>query len=278
VGVELAVASISVEGAPSVTGDVTVAMLPLSAELDGSPVGELALLCPLDELATLARRMLDDPEPDKVRALSRDERDAVGEVLNLMSGALDAAVREALDERMHARPRAWRDSSEPGGTEPASPAEFALAHAVLQISGAGSVRLWLRVPAELATEPPVRPSTQRRRVLLLGLAAEQTSALEAVLSGARFDVAARPADAPDLDEVIGSVHAILLGGGAQGGEVCRSLRLANGSWAAAIVACLEKPSRADVIQAMSCGASHVLALPASQIDVLRVLELARTRG
>ncbi len=44
------------------------------------------------------------------------------------------------------------------------------------------------------------------------------------------------------------------------------------------VLCLKEPTRASVLQALDCGASHVLVVPCNEIDLLKVLRAAQSRG
>ena len=61
-------------------------------------------------------------------------------------------------------------------------------------------------------------------------------------------------------------------------DLCRRLRLDNRTWDIPILACSPEPDRAGIIAAMEAGASHVLALPAEEVEILRVLSLAESGG
>ncbi|MFQ5473901.1 MAG: hypothetical protein ACE5FA_13605, partial [Dehalococcoidia bacterium] len=86
-GTDLESGPVSVE-ASSDPPEGDLAVLSIVCEVEDEPLAMLSLASPLAEIATLARRMLNDQEPDKERELSDDDVDAVGEVLNLMSGAV----------------------------------------------------------------------------------------------------------------------------------------------------------------------------------------------
>jgi hypothetical protein len=278
IGVNLEVGEVSLETSSEVSGG-PFAVLPLAVELDSKRVGDLTLGSPLDDIAVLARRMLEDPQPDKIREISEAERDAIGEVLNLMSGAVDAAVRAHWNGAAHARPLPWWRSDQPGENR-LDEGEFALARAQIEIPSAGTVALWLRIPAQFGQASPAAPVSRRLgSVLLLGLDAALQAALEEVLVRAQVKVDAKAPQDPALGEALGATEAAVLSGDrGEALQLCRALRLGNSTWELPLLLCLQNPTHSSVVEAMRCGASHVLAVPADEITILRVLQLVRAEG
>jgi hypothetical protein len=253
-----------------------LAVLPLSAEVDGKRLCELVLASPLEQIATLARRLLDDDDPDKARDLDAGQLDAIAEVLNLMSGAVDQAVRAALKDTVRTRPLSWWRTTQPGEHELPS-AQCAVAHAEIQIPSAGIVGVWLRVPAELFARTRSGPTKKKLgRVLLLGLDGELRQTLERVLGSAQIAVDARDTEGLEIATLQDSTEAIVVSGDSEGAlELCRKLRLHNATWELPAIVCFEEPTHESVLHALESGASHVLGVPAEEIDVLRVLRLAQ---
>jgi hypothetical protein len=252
------------------------AVLPVAVELDDAELGQLELSCPISEIATLARRMLGDEEPDKVRELSAEDQDAIGEVLNLMSGAIDQSVREHLDAGLHARPLSWWRSDEPGENAFAE-GEHLLGRGSIDVPGGGHVEICLRVPPGLLEKGATADApAQRGCVLLVGLEGEQEAALRSTLEAARQEVCNAELGSRELGELAARASAIMMAGEAEE-ALALSLRLrrANRTWSTPIILCLREPTRDAVIRALESGASHVLCVPADDTTLLRVLQAAR---
>ncbi|MFQ5699662.1 MAG: hypothetical protein ACE5IL_15460 [Myxococcota bacterium] len=253
-----------------------LSVLPVAAEIDDEPVGTLTLSVPTQELATLGRRMLGDDEPDKERALTSDDLDACGEVLNLMIGAVDSAFREHLNQALRCRPLAWWRTDDPGECAFAAE-ESGLASAALGIPGGGAVHLTLRFPVGLLEQgADLRSTRVQGRFLLLGLEAGTVETLAAVMESARLSVESLPFEAEEFDEKIDEADVILLPGDTDEdlGRV-RTIRTSNDHWTSRCIVCMKEPTRERVLRALEDGATHVLRVPAMEIDLLRVLQSAR---
>jgi hypothetical protein len=253
------------------------AVLPLDVELEAGRLARLELASPLEDLARIARRMLGSDDPDAKRELSAEERDAIGEILSLMGGAVDAALRE-LDPGLRPRALAWWRSDEPGDASFAGGAHL-VARASLTVPGSPDVDLLLRLPPELLERAGSAPShPQPGRVLFFEVEAETGKALARSLAAARIEwQQARPGD-PELADLWPQVGAAIVSAASERGfEIARALRCGNGSWQLPLLMCAAAPTRALVIRALDCGASHVLAVPAPDAEVVRVLALARAR-
>lgn len=276
IGVDLEVGPIDI--APDAElPDTELAVLPVSVELDDQPLCEVAVWSPLTEIATLARRLLDDGEPDKVRPINDDEVDAIGEVLNLMSGAVDQALRECVNSSLRTRPAQWwRTDDASGRALPAG--EYLRAHAQIAIPGAGSVGLYFRISPKLFGKGrETRTKHRLGRVLLLGLEDELRSSLAKILAEAQVVVDSAEPDDETVSELLSTTEAIFLSGDRENAyTLVRRLRLANESWDIPSIFCLKQPSKGSVVRALDCGASYVMAVPADEISVLRVLRAART--
>ncbi len=275
IGVELTLAETSVETAEeSPEGDLAV--LPSGLEVDGAALGSLTLYFPLAAAATLARRMLGDAEPEKERALAADELDAVGKVLNLCSGAIDASLRAHVNPGALARPLPWWRTAEPGSNT-FEPGSRVLARSELLVPGGSAIPIFLRFPRTLLAETSVAQVSQLEGiVLLLGLDADACEGLAPVLASARFEVRKQPLDAPDRGEAAAAATAVFLpGDAALALAACRQLRLANDTWRTPTIVCMKEPTKQRVIDAVAHGANHVLRIPADALTVLRVMKLAR---
>jgi hypothetical protein len=253
------------------------AVLPLDVELDAGKLARLELASPLEDLARVARRMLGSDDPDAKRELSPEDRDAIGEILSTLGGAIDAALRE-LDPGLRPRALAWWRSDEPGDASFAG-GVHQVARASLTVPGSPDVDLLLRLPPELlARGGSAQASRKPGRVLFFEVDAETGKALARSLAAAHIEwQQARPGD-PELAELWPQVGAAIVSAASERGfEIARELRSGNASWQLPVLMCAAAPTRALVIRALDCGASHVLAVPASDAETLRVLGLARAR-
>ncbi len=253
------------------TGDLAV--LPASIEVDGAALGTLTLHSPLPAVATLGRRMLGDAEPDKERELSTEELDSVGEVLNLWSGAIDAALREHVSSGARSRPLRWWRTAEPGENA-FEPGPCVLASAALAVPGGGEVPLFLRIPDHLLETTGATKVQQATGIaLLLGMDAGAAEALTRVLAGARFEVRSGALTAEDRAAAIAAAAAVFLSGDDPAAlAACRELRLGNATWRKPAIVCMKEPTRSRVLEALRDGASGVLRLPADDMAVLRLLK------
>jgi CheY-like chemotaxis protein len=274
IGVELVVGEISVTTSTSVP-DGTFAVLPLVTDAGNV---QLTLASALEDIGVLARHMIGAPDPDKVRELGKEELNAVGELLNLMSGAVDTAAREELGPRAHVRPLRWWRSDEPGENR-FPEGEATIASAEIQIPGSAKVSIWLRLPREF-TSPTAQsaPTARRATVLLISIEAALRAELERVFGRAQLTVAAHERADEALREVMHQADVIVIpGDSAEELELCRQIRLGNETWQIPVLACLQEPSHSSVVACMEAGASHVLAVPADDVQLLRVLQQARRR-
>ncbi len=259
------------------SGDLAV--LPIACEVEDESLPMLHLACPLAEIATLARRMLNDEEPDKERALSTEDLDAVGEVFNLMSGALDQVIREQVNATLHPRALPWWRTSEPGENRFAE-GEFLLATGSLNVSGGSRVKLLLRFPPQLLEQPAQGGENEdRKQVLLLGLAEELAQSLRSALESAQMQVEATDPGSDQVEASYERAETIFLSGeGDEALELCRRLRLDDKTWRKTTILCMQEPTRSRVVRAIECGASHVLRVPADEKMVLEVLSRPRPQA
>lgn len=276
IGVELSLGESKVETQEDAPGG-ELGVLPIGLEIDGNSIGAMTLHAPLNGLASLGRRMLGDAEPDKERELSSDDLDAIGEVLNLWSGAVDGAVRERVNAAVRSRPLKWWRTPEPGENAFES-GSHVLARSALVIPGGVEVPVFLRFSTSLLEEASTATAGKiEGSVLLLGLDAATSEVFARLLGAARFEVRTQAIDAADRFEAIRAADVVLLGGEAAAVfDACRQLRLANATWRKPAIVCMNGPTRKSVLDALDSGASNVLALPASDTTVLRVMKQARS--
>jgi len=253
-----------------------LAVLPMSVEFDDQVLCGLTVSSPLQEIATLARRLLDDDDPDKEREINEDEVDAIGEVLNLMSGAIDQSIREHINPGYRSRPLSWWRSDQPGDNS-LPDGEHVVASGRINIPSAGSVCIVFRISPKLfgLTQQTTARRTQGH-VLLLGLEEAVRTSISGILAQAQVVVdSAEPGD-DALGELLGSTEAIFLSGDQSGGfELVRNLRLAHDTWQIPSIICLAEPTKSSVMRALHHGATYVMAVPADEISLLRVLRAAR---
>ncbi len=249
-------------------------VLPVSCEIDDKEFGTLTLSSPLSELAGLGRRMLGEEEPDKEGELSEDDLDAIGEVLNLMSGAVDQVIRDQVNASVRSRPLPWWRTSDPGENS-FSEGEHHIAIAVLDVPGGVGVNLTLRLPLQLLDKGGEAEATKSSgKILLLGLEEEIQNSIQSVLIAARMEVELRALDAGDLSQALKDVDRVFMTADDEAGfERCRELRMANDTWQLPAVLCMKEPTRETVIKAVESGASHVLAVPTDEMTLLRVLNV-----
>jgi PleD family two-component response regulator len=113
-------------------------------------------------------------------------------------------------------------------------------------------------------------------VLLLGLDGDLQQTLERVLGSAQIAVESRDTGNLEIATLQDSTETIFVSGDNDDAlELCRKLRLHNATWELPAIVCLTEPTQVSVMHALECGASHVLGVPAEEIDVLRVLRLAQ---
>jgi CheY-like chemotaxis protein len=272
VGAELTAgeAQLSPETAPP-EGDLAV--LHVALESGGAP-GALSLYGPIAALAALGRRTRGDPDPDKERELSKDDLEALGQVLNLCAGALDAAARAHLSPDLRAKPGRWWRTANPDGNQFAS-GPHVVARCGLALPGGSEVPLFLRFSETLLAAD----GKAGRRVgpaLLCGLDDATRDALSSLLAKAGFEVRAEPIEQCQPSEAVGAARAVFVSGDGEGAlELCRRLRLGNQSWRTPLLLCLREPTRERVLEALAHGASHVIRIPAEPAALLRVLEESR---
>ncbi len=274
IGTELEMGEVSVDTvAEPPQGDLAV--LPLACEVDEEVLATLTLCSPLAEIATLGRRMLGSEEPDKESDLGSEDLDAIGEILNLMSGAADQAIREHVNASLHCRPLPWWRTPDPGENQ-FEEGEFLLATGCLSGPEGRTVQLFFRFPPQLLEQgAQVEGRKRTERVLLLGLSEELQQSLRPILESARVQVEAMEPNADDIEKYGEASTIILLGDQSDDFELCRRLRLENATWAVSTILCMAEATQSRVVRAVECGASHVLRVPAEETTVLRVLNLVK---
>jgi len=275
IGIDLEVGAVSIEESSEVpSGDLAV--LPVSVEIDDKPLCHLQLWSPLAEIATLARRMLDDDDPDTVREINDDEADAIGEVLNLMSGAVDQSIREHVNASLRSRPVSWWRSDDPGDAK-FPDGSFWIAQAAITIPAAGNIHVFFRLDPRLFQQgQEAKAKRTQGHILLIGLDSALQTSLSQILAQAQLSFDATQPGDPQLPEIMEKTDAIFVSGdGDEGLGLVRELRLQNHSWQIPSILCFAEPTKSAVIDALDAGASHVMAVPADEIAVLRVLRAAR---
>jgi CheY-like chemotaxis protein len=273
VGVELTVSEVSLQTTSEIPeGDLAV--LPVVVEA-GSPL-TLTLSLPLQEIAPLGRRMLGAEDPDKKKEeLTPEVLDAIGELLNLMSGGIDKALRTHLRPDVGGRPDRWWRTDEPDD-EKFEEGEFLIGQTTLSQPEGTPVHLCLRVPATLFEDAEREDADPKSlgRVLLLGLGEETGELFQKTLTDAGVEFDGIDPEDPNLLELVSNAGLVVLNE-ESGLELCRRFRTSNKTWQVPTVVCVKEPSRERVLEALDCGASHVLRVPCEGIDLLRVLQCAR---
>jgi len=278
VGHELQSGAITIEtSSERPTGELAV--LPLALSVDDNEMARGALYSPLEESVVVGRRMLDDPEPDKQREISEEEYDAVGEVLNLMSGAVDQAVRQHLNDSLRTRPLRWWRTTDSGDNR-FDDGEFTIAKGSVTIPNGATVNVFLRLPQHALRDGAQAESQRcRGRVMLLALEEETANLIQPVLETINIDVERHEPDEEHIDEQIRRAHAVFTSGEREGTlELCRKLRMSDVTWELPVVVCFKTPTRERVVRALECGASYVLGVPADDTTLLRVLNQVRREG
>ena len=270
VGIELVASEISSElSAEPPSGELAV--LPVLIDMGKLPPATVTLCSPLKELATLGRRIAGEDDPDKEeQELTADLLDAIGEVLNLMSGGIDQSFREQLD--LKASPGKWWRTDDPGD-ESLEAGEFLLAQATLAAPDATPVHLFLRVPVHLL-EPTERASSQKdelRRFGLVCLPEDGKGAIESVLADAEIETFTIEPEDPHFKQRC-ALATMLIIGEQRGLEVCRQVRIESETWLVPTLLCLSEPTRETVLEGLDHGASFVLRVPFEEpIELLKVI-------
>lgn len=279
IGVELEPGPVSVSEEPAPPPDGALGVLPLAVELDGKALARIELASPLDELASLARRMLGDGNPDEKRELSSDDLDAIGEVLNLMSAAVDQSIRAHINSFLRSRPLGWWRTDQSREGSDFTTDSCLLAAGSCSIPGGSRTSLYLRLPLSLLHSDALPDSPHADGdVVLLGVPDDVADEITPVLSSARLRVLRQDlqADSVESREQLRNARAIVLSGDATDSlERCRRLRLSNDTWRTPAIVSFRDPSKKLVIRALEHGASHVLRVPSSETELLRVLNLSR---
>jgi len=252
----------------------------LGQTLEGGHVSSIvqltaALSSPLTQIVTLARRMIGS-ELDKEGDLSEEDLEAIGEILNSMSGALDECIREHLNPAIRSRPLKWWRTDDPGG-QAFEEGEHLLGHATITVPDGTPVDLILRLPAALwDQEGAGEAAATAAEILLLGLKEQLIESLRPLLESAHLTVHVAQPGSPEAAEVLGAVSGIVLSGEEPSSlDLCRSLRSDNRTWHIPTVLCSSGPTKKSVIDAMEAGASHVLIVPTDEPTLLRVLKLSQ---
>ena len=259
------------------TGDLAV--LPLALSVDDNEIARGAIYSPLTEIVLLGRRMLDDAEPDKPREITDEEYDAIGEVLNLMSGAVDQAVRQHLNDTLRTRPLQWWRTTD-SGDHRFDEGEFTIAKGSVVIPSGAAITIFLRIPQRALRDGADAESQRcRGRVMLLALEEDIANLIQPVLETINIDVARHQPDEAHIDEQYMRAHAVFMSGDRDGTlDLCRRLRMSDVTWELPVVVCFKTPTRDVVLRALECGASQVLGVPADDTTLLRVLNQVRREG
>lgn len=252
-----------------------LAVLPMSSMVDDEEFASLTLSSPIHELVSLGRRMLGDEEPDKERDLGEEDLDAVGEVLNLMSGAVDQSMRSHVNADVRTAPLPWWRSSDPGENA-FGEGEQMVARTTVTVPGGGAISLVLRMPLTLLdTGASAEVSRRDGCVVLIGLDDETTTAIQKPLESARMEVVSSPME-DGINDIVSGADLILIGGSDEESlALVRELRLHNETWSVPTILCAAEPTRETVIRALTLGAYHVYRLGGDDMTLLRTLNAAR---
>ncbi len=219
----------------------------------------------------LGRRMAGEDQPDKERELSAEDLEACGKVLNLMGGAIDESFREGFGGDLHMEPLVWWRTSDPG-EETFVEGEHMLATTTVNVPDGTPVRLTLRFPEHLLEQAPGAGVAIAGAVLLVGLADELSAELKPILETAKISVEIMDPEAEEAAQKYDDASVILLSGDRDDGlELLRRLRRSNSTWKTPLIYCLSQPTHDSVVAAMEHGASHLLKVPISEPDLLRIL-------
>jgi CheY-like chemotaxis protein len=268
--VELEVGEISAESSASIP-EGELAVLPLSARMDEDDYGIATLSVPIAELATLGRRMAGEDQPDKERELSAEDLEACGKLLNLMGGAIDESFREGFGGDLRMEPLAWWRTSDPG-EETFAEGEHMLGTTTVDVPDGTPVRLTLRFPEQLFKQASGAGVAVAGPVLLVGLADELSAELEPILKAAKISVEIVDPETEGSAQKYDDASVIMLSDDRDDGlELLRSLRCSNSTWKTPLIYCLSQPTHDSVVGVMEHGASHLLKVPISEPDLLRIL-------
>ncbi|MFQ5514966.1 MAG: hypothetical protein ACE5FG_11070 [Myxococcota bacterium] len=272
IGTDLESGPVSVESV-STPPEGDLAVLPIVCKSDDETVGTLYVASPLVEIATLARRLLNDEEPDKQRELSDEDRGAVGEVLSVMSGAVAQALQEQVNEALQCEALPWWSTQEPGDNR-FEDGELELARGSLSVPGGQAVQLFLVFQRSLLEQSREEGAEERpRQILLLGLGEELENSLRPILESAQMQVQAVQPDAENIEESYADADVIIIAGEDEDSFArCRTLRLGNASWTVPTLLCRKEPTQSSVVRAIESGASYVLRVPADETTLLAALE------
>jgi hypothetical protein len=269
VGIELTCGEVSVETTSEIPeGDLAV--LPVLVEGGSESTLKLTLSAPLQEIVVLGQKLRgEEASESKPEEISEEVLDAIGEVLNLMSGGVDQALRSELGALSGRSLTGWR-TNEPGD-ESFEEGEFLLGRTVLSAPGGDSVHLHLRIPANLFEFAETASKKCVGNVLLLGLDDESQGLLSKALAEAQIEAKVLdPSDPTFANECVPGSSVIF--GEKAGLDFCRSFRSAAETWRIPAVLCMQKPTRDQVIEALDNGASHVLLVPCTGVDLLKILK------
>ncbi len=271
IGVELEVGEIDTETSSTLPEGV-LAVLPLSVEIGEDSLGFITLSAPIEEIVVLARRMLGDDEPDKERDLSSEDLEACGEVLNLMAGAADQSFREEFGEELRLEPRDWWCTNDPG-EDAFAEGEHLSGVTTISVPGGPGVHLTLRFPIGIVDRAAAaQTAIVHGCVLLAGLGDGLRNEIVPILEAAKINVETVDRDAEDAAVQYARADVIVLSSDREGGlDLLRSLRKSDATWKTPSVFCLSDPTHESVVRAVECGASHLLKVPISEPDLLRIL-------
>ncbi len=273
VGMELEIAEIAAETSEALP-EGELAVLPLSLRIEDDQLVTLTLSVPIYELATLGRRMAGNEEPDKERELTGEDLGACKEVLTVMGSAIAESLREELGG-LELIAGAWWSTEDPGDAAfPGGP--HVCAKTTVDVPGGTAVELTLRLPPCILEQAQGAQPKAREEALLAGLGTELVQTLQPILEAAGLNVALVDPDAKEA--AAGYERADLVVLSDERDDALRlicSLRKADSTWRTPSILCMSEPTRDSVIRAIEYGARHVLKLPTSKADLLRVLETVR---
>ncbi len=192
----------------------------------------------------------------------------------MMGSAIAESLREELGG-LELIAGAWWSTEDPGDAAfPGGP--HVCAKTTVDVPGGTAVELTLRLPPCILEQAQGAQPKAREEALLAGLGTELVQTLQPILEAAGLNVALVDPDAKEA--AAGYERADLVVLSDERDDALRlicSLRKADSTWRTPSILCMSEPTRDSVIRAIEYGARHVLKLPTSKADLLRVLETVR---
>jgi hypothetical protein len=261
----------------SETPEGDLAVLPIAVVLGKDSDVILVVSSPLPEVVGIARRMRGEADPDrKEEEISAEDLEAIGEILNSVSGVVDQALRENVRSELTGQAEAWWRTDDPGDRS-FPDGELVVGEASLADPDGTAFTLQVRVPPALLelAATGVRKKRGPGRVLLASLDDETQKLIEKVVADAKGEVIAADPEDPGFLRSCGSADCVVLAR-ESAFDRCRELRIADASWEVPTVLCLEEPTEESVFRALDCGFSRVLRTPCSEAELKNTLRSVRS--